>query len=204
VLAAVVHAPLASILILMETTGDSSLVLPAMLTAVVATSIARLILPDSIYTHALRERGVPVGTGADLLLLRRMSLEQVGLEPANLVAVDASIERLLGALADDGGSGNFVAIGPDGSYAGIVCDDDLRAALLERQASSFLLVQDVMRADVAPVLVTDDLASVMDRFSTSNIDCLPVAVARKGRKIIGVISRGALMKAYRGAVKAEG
>lgn len=203
VLAAVVHAPLASILILMETTGDSSLVLPAMLTAVVATSVARVILPDSIYSHALRERGVQVGSGTDLLLLRRMSLQQVGLEPANLVAVDASVERLLAAVTD-GTSGNFVAIHPDGSYAGIVSDGNLRAALLERQASSFLLVQDVMRADILPVLTNDDLASVMDRFSSSNLDCLPVAVNRTSRKIVGVISRAALMKAYRGAVKAEG
>jgi CIC family chloride channel protein len=54
VLAATVHAPLASTLILMEITGDSTLILPGMLTAVLATSIARVILPDSIYTHVLR------------------------------------------------------------------------------------------------------------------------------------------------------
>ncbi len=203
VLAAVVHAPLASILILMETTGDSSLVLPAMLTAVVATSIARMIMPDSIYTHALRQRGVPVGTGSDLLLLRRMSLEQVSLEPANIVAMDVSVERLLNTLSDNGGTGNFVAVGTDGQYAGMVFDDDMRSVLLEGQAKSFLLVQDVMRSDLQPVVVTDDLASVIDRFAASNVDCLPVVVNSTSRKVIGVIGRTSLMKAYRQAVQAE-
>ncbi|HEV7299322.1 MAG TPA: chloride channel protein [Tepidisphaeraceae bacterium] len=203
VLAAVVHAPLASILILMEITGDSTLVLPAMLTAVVATSIARLILPDSIYTHALRERGVPIGTGTDLLLLRRLSIEQVELQPANVVSANEPIERVLTAVAG-GTDGHFVAIDAAGDYAGMICDDDLRAALVDRDAVPLLLVRDVMRSDVRPVSTTDDLATVMDRFTQANVDCLPVCVAKRSKKIIGILSRAALMRRYRQAIAEQG
>ncbi len=176
VLAAVVHAPLASILILMEITGDSSLVLPAMLTAVAATGIARFILPDSIYTHSLRERGVPIGTGTDLLLLRRLSIEQVDLSPVNAVSANESLERVLTAVTD-GADGNFVAVDSDGNYVGMISDDDLRVAWVDRDASPLLLVRDVMRTDLKPVFTTDDLVSVMDRFAVTNAECLPVTVA---------------------------
>ena len=56
VLAAVVHAPLASILILSDLTHDYAIILPAMLATVIATGVARMIFRDSIYTLTLRAR----------------------------------------------------------------------------------------------------------------------------------------------------
>src|SRR5262249_43524253 len=50
VLAAVVHAPLASILICFEVTEDYKVMVPAMLACVVATATARVLFPDSIYS----------------------------------------------------------------------------------------------------------------------------------------------------------
>lgn len=203
VLAAVVHAPLASILILMEITGDSTLVLPAMLTAVAATGVARFILPDSIYTHSLRARGVPVGTGTDLLLLRRMSIEQVEMRPANAVAANESIERVLTAIGN-GADANFIAVDETGNYLGLIGDDDLRIALIDRDAAPLLLVRDVMRSDIRPVSTSDDLLSVMDRFAATNAECLPVTVRSRPKKVIGIISRTSLMARYRQAVQDEG
>ncbi len=77
VLSAIVHAPLASVLILVEVTGDFNVMLPSMLATIVATGVAQMIARDSIYTLSLRQRGVRVGTGNDLTLLRRMTLEQI-------------------------------------------------------------------------------------------------------------------------------
>src|SRR2546421_2931670 len=81
VLAAVGHAPLASVLILLGLTGDQKLILPGMLATIVATGIARNIFRDSIYSASLRERGVKLGTAADLSILRRLTVEAVELEP---------------------------------------------------------------------------------------------------------------------------
>src|SRR5262249_35774204 len=65
VLAAVVHAPFASILICSEVTQDYKVTVPAMLACVVAWGFARLIYPDSIYTASLRRRGIRVGGAGD-------------------------------------------------------------------------------------------------------------------------------------------
>ena len=93
VLSAIVHAPLASVLILVDVTGDYNVILPAMLATIVGTGIAQMISKDSIYTLSLRMRGVRVGTGYDLTLLRRMTLEQIELEPATFVRVGDPLEN---------------------------------------------------------------------------------------------------------------
>lgn len=194
-LAAVVHAPLASILILIDLTGNYRVMLPAMLATVVATGIARRIFPDSIYTMALRERGVRLSSGSDAVLLRRLSVEQVDLEPAVTVHASDTLQHLLDLKARMGAS-NFVVTDKSGFYTGLVAEDDIYTALLQREAVPLLLAGELMRPDIPLIRNSDDLASVLDIFSRHDVDYLPVALEQTPGKVIGLISRAGLMRRY--------
>jgi CIC family chloride channel protein len=196
VLAAVVHAPLASILILLDLTHDTKIILPAMLASVVATGMARLLYRDSIYTSSLRARGVRVGTGADLTLLRRLTLEEVELEPAVTVGIAASFREVLD-LAERTGAGHFVVVDEQGQYAGMVMAEDMKTALMQQGLVAVLGVADLVRPEVPVMAVADDLATVLDVFAASDVERLPVCVRRGAGKVIGVVGRGAVMRAYR-------
>ena len=64
VFAASAHAPITAILILFELTGDYRIILPLMLTVVVATLLAQKMLGgESIYTLKLTRRGIARGHG---------------------------------------------------------------------------------------------------------------------------------------------
>jgi CIC family chloride channel protein len=64
VFAASAHAPITAILILFELTGDYRIILPLMLTVVVATVLAqRLLHGESIYTLKLTRKGVRLQHG---------------------------------------------------------------------------------------------------------------------------------------------
>jgi len=194
VLAAIIHAPLSSILILLELTSQPALVLPAMLATVVATGSARLLYPDSIYTAVLRLRGIRFGS-QDVSLLHRLTVEQVGLEPVTAVTPDTPFERLLEITAQTGAA-DFVVTDGDGRYAGMVVADDLKAALLDREAIPLLLVGEVVRPDIPSVRNTDDLAKVLETFSRFEVSRLPVSLAQAPDRVIGLVSRGALMRRY--------
>ena len=199
VLAAIVHAPLASILIVLELTYNPALVLPAMLTVVVATGMARLIYPDSIYTAVLRLRGIRLGTAGDLSVLHRMTVEQVSLDPVTAVGIDTPLERLLDMTAQSGIT-DFVLIDRSGRYAGMVVAEDLRTAMIEREAIPLLVAGEVARMDFPAVRSTDDLAKVMETFSLNEVARLPVSLATDKDRIIGLISRRALMQKYNQAL----
>jgi CIC family chloride channel protein len=204
VLAAVVHAPLAAILILVEISQrEGGVILPAMLACVVATGVARLIFKDSVYTLALRRRGVKVATGSDLTLLRRLTIEQVELEPVTAVSIDASFQKLLDITAGSGAT-DFVVLDRDGSYAGMVVADDIKTALLEHEAIPLLLVGEMLRTELPCVKSTDDLATVLETFSQYDVSRLPVSLANSSRRVIGLISRQALMRRYHAALTEGG
>ncbi|WP_428939586.1 chloride channel protein [Fontivita pretiosa] len=199
VLAAVVHAPLASILILFELTQDYRVTLPAMLATVVATGAARLIHPHSIYTQALRTRGVKFAGTGELNLLRRLSVEQVQLEPAAVVQAKDSVQRLID-LTTQLGTMNFVVIDEAGAYRGMVSSQELNLAMMERDAVPLMIVQELMRGDVPVIRHTDDLAGVFEIFWQTDLTHLPVCLAGSPHKVIGLISRAAVLKAYQQAV----
>ncbi|MGB7157854.1 MAG: chloride channel protein [Tepidisphaeraceae bacterium] len=194
VLAAVVHAPLASILIVLDLTRDPRIMLPAMLATIVATGLARLIFRDSIYTLALRERGLGDGQSSDLTMLRRLSVEQVDLEPATVVGANDPFQRVLD-LASTGIS-TFVVVDRKGSYKGMLNMDDVRTVLLEREAVPLLLVDELMRTDLPLVRHSADLATVFELFARHDVNHLPVGVATSPGRVIGLISRAALMRRY--------
>jgi CIC family chloride channel protein len=199
VLAAVVHAPLAAILILFEVTQERGVVLPAMLATIVATGLARLIFPDSVYTLSLRRRGVKVGTSSDLRILRRLTVDQVELEPVSSVTAQTPFDELVKRTADSGTS-DFVVFDKSGNYAGLVTADEVREALLSPESIPLLLAGEVVRGDVPCVRSSDDLSTVLETFSRFEVGRLPVCVANNPRHVIGLISRGALMRRYHKAL----
>ena len=168
VLAAIVHAPLASILILLEVTRNSAFMLPAMLATVVATATARLVLTDSIYTLSLRQRGLNVAGGAEGSLLHRLTVEQVDLDPATILKLDDPFQRILELMATTHAT-DFPVADDSGDYAGMVVAEDVRTAMLEREAIPLLLVEELFRRDIPAIKTSDDLATTMDQFARLDI-----------------------------------
>ncbi len=199
VLAAVVHAPLASMLILFELTQNPYIVLPAMLTTIVAAAVSQLICRDSIYTQDLRRRGIRVGSGADLTLLRRLTVEQVDLEPAMIVKSGDPFQRVLD-LAQSNGTSDFVVYDPQGVYAGMIVAEDIKTALFQREAIPLLTVGELMRTEIPVVTYSDDLGAVLDRFSLHDTARLPVSTQKGSGHVIGLISRANLMRRYQRAL----
>jgi CIC family chloride channel protein len=194
-LAAVIHAPLASILICFEVTEDYKVMVPAMLACVVATATARVLFPDSIYSMGLRRRGVRTGVASDYAILRRLSVEDVTLEPATLVLPNNPFQKVLDLSAATGAT-NFVVVDDQGTYTGLISSDDIQMALMERDAIPLLIVSEMMRKDVKLVKNTDDLGSVLEAFSRHDLSHLPVTMNSRPNHVIGLISRAGLMRKY--------
>jgi CIC family chloride channel protein len=200
VLAAVVHAPLASILICFELTQDYKVMLPAMLACIVAVAVARIVYPYSVYTLGLRSRGVRVGSAGDFVLLRRIMVEQIALDPVSIVHGADPLQRLLDLSAMTS-TYDFVVCDQTGKYEGMVIAADMNPVLMDRDAIPLLVVADMMRSDITPVQTTDDLGAVFDAFSRHDVNHLPVSMVPGGEKVIGLISRSAVIRKYQEALK---
>jgi CBS domain-containing protein len=136
-----------------------------------------------------------------LSILRRRIVEQVPLEPITAVPTSAPFERLA-ELEESTGATDFVVTDADGNYVGMVVASDIQTTLLQRDAIPLLLVRDLVRHELPCVQITDDLASVMEIFSKFEVGKLPVCLNGRPGRVVGLISRRAMMNEYHQALSA--
>ncbi len=201
VIAAVAHCPLTAFLLVFEITADYQVILPVMLVSILATTVAQLALPDSVFAAILRSRGIRTGTYSDLTLLRRMHCRDVPLTRAVTVHPEDPAQRLID-LATDYAVVDYVVTDEQGHCMGMVVGQDVRATLVQREAVPLLIVSELMRTDLPTVEPNQTLDVVMELFSQHDVAGLPVV--DNDRNIHGMITRARLMQCYHAALEKRG
>lgn len=198
--AATTHAPLTAILIVYEVTQSYELILPLMFAAVVSTVVARFVCKDSVYTFKLSRMGVRMGALSDLTVLRRLTPEDVDIEPASIVKRTDSAQQLVNLMENEGTS-DFVVVDDHSKYCGMVTSEDLRAALVYREAIPLLQVSELQRSGLPTISNEETLDIVLDKFSRSDVEAL-VLLTETG-EISGLLTRSQLMKRYQVALEED-
>jgi len=190
-LAATVRAPLTSVILVFELTGDYGLVLPLMLSAALATFIGDRLHPESTYETSLRRKGIHLPTGEDIDLLDTVTVGNVMSaveDPAHPAMDIETLERLLASTHHHG-----VAVMEDDRFVGVVTLHDIPPAAPHRAG---LVVRDIMSTD--PISVTADLpvSAALARMASLGLGRLPVVAADDSTRLLGMFRRQSVVDAY--------
>ncbi|MBF0280475.1 MAG: chloride channel protein [SAR324 cluster bacterium] len=194
------HAPITAILILFEMTGDYHIILPLMLATVVSTLIARMISEESIYTLKLSRRGVHLEAGAeDIDVMQGITVEEVMSKDIDTIALSMPLKQLMEEFAHTHHHG-FPVINDAGELAGIVTIKDLERSL------NAGLVEDRTVADIATTeslqlaYPYEPMWMALRRLGDHDIGRLPVVESPKNRKLVGLVRRIDIIRAYNKAI----
>src|SRR5690606_20343085 len=152
-------------------TRDEYVLLPIMLAAVMAVVVAQYLMRDSIYSLKLRRKGVLLGSGTDLSLLRRVTAGDITPGPFIPVYPDDPLTKILD-LRDRYRITDFAVCDRGGNYLGMVTSEDLRNALLEREVIPYLLVEELLRRDIPTIDPEETLEGVLEKFSKHHVNSL--------------------------------
>ncbi|MGC3998650.1 MAG: chloride channel protein [Anaeromyxobacter sp.] len=186
VLAGTTHAAVSSVLILFEMTGDYGVILPLMLSAAVAAATSRAIEPDSLYTAALRRRGVSLPELPRPEWLRHTPAA-VLIEPGAerippTTPFEAVVKRLLVLPA---GHDLYVTDG-DGVLLGVIRLDALKGTIPDQADLGMIVAADVLDREVPQLSAALPLAEVAARFAETELERLPVVDGH--RRLVGTIA----------------
>lgn len=196
VIAGTTFAPLTAILLLFELTREPKVLLPAMLACIVATVVAQRWMRDSIYTAKLRQSGLVLGGTRDFTVMRRVHLSSIKLAalPPEPIYPSDPLSKVIDLLTVHRAP-DFPVVDPAGKHLGMLTGEDVRAALVDREAIPLLLVAELLRTDLPTVTVDESLDTVIDKFAQHDVACLcvidPVTGSPKG-----LITRASVMKRY--------
>jgi CIC family chloride channel protein len=195
--AVVARAPLTSILIVFEVTGarDYQLILPLMLAATLGTFLAERFLPDSVYSLALRRRGILLPRTGDVDLLDTVTVGDVMVSDPFVAGPDlslADVEALLQAHRSHG-----APVVDDGALVGIITISDLGRTLERLEDAT---VGEVMTQRPVTVTPATPVSQALERMAALGVGRLPVVGENDPTSLVGMFRREEAVRAYHEAL----
>ena len=197
--AAVGRAPLTSILIVFEVTGarDYGLILPLMLAATLATFLTERFMKESVYTLALKRRGISLTRAGEVDILDAVSVGSV-MASARFVAEPSQsteeVEKMLQRHRSHG-----IPVVEDGELVGIITVTDITRSESSGPAAT---VGQVMTP--RPVTVDPDtpVSRALERMAALGVGRLPVVATDDPKRLVGIFRREEAVNAYHEALTA--
>ncbi len=196
VFSAAARAPITAVLILFEMTGDYRIIMPLMLSTVIATVVAGYLDKESIYTLRLSRKGVNISKGRDIDLMQSIMVSEVMTSDADPVLESMGMKELLQHFQTNRHN-SFPVLNTDGDLTGIISLSDLDAALNDSSRNNdTLTVGEMASKNLVTVSPEDEMSVALERMRPKELGILPVIDKSNPRKLIGVIRRRDIVRAY--------
>jgi chloride channel protein, CIC family len=187
--AAAAHAPISTIIMVSEMTGDYQLLLPTMW---VATLCFLLCRRWKLYQMQVPTRLDSPAHRGDFLIdvLGGIFVRDVPANDRPLLRVPEGtpLKRIMEMLAESR-QHYFPVVDADGRMLGIFSSDDVRAYLFNDAIWQLAVARDVMTSNLITVTPLDDLNTALKRFTELNLDELPIVDAQDPSQLLGMLRR---------------
>jgi len=188
-LAAASHAPVMAIIMLFEMTLSYDIIMPLMLSSIVAYYTARGIKEQSLYSEALQKKAADEpelvhlpGNVADLLKPQSTPVRST-----------ARFEAIAHEFLQSRQEEIYVTM-PDERYAGAISLHDIKPYLNDAAVANHVIAGDLLRDDVPFVATTATLADALRVFASHAGQTLPVVEPGSGR-LAGILVKNDLLLA---------
>ncbi|HLC04306.1 MAG TPA: chloride channel protein [Anaerolineales bacterium] len=195
VFAGAAHAPFTGFLIVFEMTDDYRLIIPLMAGVIVSHIVSERLHRDSIYTFKLTLRGIRLESGRDIDAMESVQVDEVMVKDPATVPTSMPIAQLASEFLRTGRHG-FPVLNDDGSLYGVVSLEDYRRAATEGDDQVGLLVRDIATRDMVTVSPNETVGTALRRMAPRDLSRLPVVDRRNPRRLLGVVRRNDIVRAY--------
>ncbi len=195
VVAGATHAPITAILIIFEMTNDYKIILPLMISTIIATLLATKLNKESIYTIKLVRRGVDLFRGRELNVLRSLKVADFCNHSPETIPPGLNFRQLL-ELVVNHPNAIYYMVNEQNRYLGLVSLQEVRQAILDQDdLSDLLIAADLATNSVPTVNMDSDLDQVMKLFGHTDYRELPVLEEESG-VLVGAIRQRQVTEAY--------
>ncbi len=194
VVAAALNAPMTGIFMVWEMTGNSTIMLPLMLSVVVSHAIARRLERDSLYSGWLRRRGEHFEHGEDKDVLAGLRVEDAYERQPTVIPAGAAANLFLVHLGSPG-QDLFPVVDNANALVGVLTVSDLARIAREHPERHASLTAAQAAQPSEAVHPGDSLLEAMRRMGARGLGALPV-VQPGGSRLLGLLSRRDMLGLY--------
>ncbi|MDD3813387.1 MAG: chloride channel protein [Desulfocapsaceae bacterium] len=204
-LAASTHAPMTAIFLLFEMTGNYMIIVPIMLTSIIATIVAKKFNEDSIDTVDFTREGIDIHEGRETAIMKSIRVGKAITEDVDFISEKANINHLLEIFRMTKGGFYFPVVDDSGKMTGIVSMQDVKNILHKAEEERVCyLVGGICSRDVIMLTPDDSLYTAMQLFDIKGIEEIPVVEDLNNKWVVGMLKRRDVLAAYNHEVLKKG
>lgn len=180
-----------------EITQDYNAILPLMLVGVIADAVGLLLMRNTIMTEKLARRGLRVPQEYEADALQQVTVGEMmvatTLHLRDTMRVKELTDRIAKGEPDYVRHQAFLIVDEEEHLTGIITRGDLLAALDEPAGAEMTVLQ---AGTSTPIVAYPDeiLHDALNRLLQNDIGRLPVVSREDPRRIVGYLSRGAILR----------
>jgi CIC family chloride channel protein len=186
VAAAVLNAPMSTILIVFELTGDYAATIAVMVAVVIASVITNHFIGGSFFVWQLRRRGVDVTGSRQTRFMRQLLVREVMDKVFQTVHPETGIGELR-RLLQKAPHGELFVVDKGGALIGTITFTDLRDAAFDTSLDDMIKAADLAQKDVPVLTASDSLQQALEIFERQDDPNIPVVRDRDGMVFLGLV-----------------
>ncbi len=180
------RAPITSIVMLFELTGNYNLILPLMFGCIIANVTAEKFQGGSIYENLLKRDGLALPEEGSRPYLQKFLVEQAMNSHVETIKLDNTLGSAIKIFSDSHHKGFPVV--DYGKLVGIVTQEDLNEAV-DKNYSLETPLEEIMSKDLIVLYPTDNLQTAILQFYENKIGRLLVVDNKDPNTLKGIITR---------------
>lgn len=199
VAAPVIGAPISTMLIAFELTGEFPIVIAAMVAITISTLISQQVVGRSLFFGQLKRRGVVIRAGRIDQLLTATHVGDLMTGHYELVNERAHAREIRNTI-ENATHGDFFVVDDGGRLVGSLTFGALRGLALDDEIDQLINARDIARLNPPMLCADDDLEDALQIMERHREDSLPVVDDRANRMVVGILHHKAALMAYNKAL----
>ncbi len=196
VFATVARAPLTSVIIVFELTGNYELILPLMLGAALATFLGDRFHKASAYTLPLKIKGIQLPTNEDIDLLDTVTVQEVMKEVDGVLRPWQSLADAA-EFFDTTGHHGAPVVNDEGELKGMLTLSDIAEAGGPHRD---IAIADAMSTNPITITPSAAVSEALARMASMGFGRMPVVDELHRKHVIGMFRRESVVSAYEHAL----
>lgn len=193
VFASAAHAPITSVIIMFELTGDYRIILPLMGAVAISAFVSENLSTDSIYTLKLRRRGIDVHEGRDVDIMRTIPVATAMTTDVPFAASDLTVAEAA-TMLHEMRRRTLVVTDEQKKLVGIVTLSDIQRVLLDNRPGATL--GQIASRPVLTESPQSSLSQAIQQMDDHDIGQLPIVSPDEPDHVIGLVRRSDVVHAY--------
>ncbi|MCK0068542.1 chloride channel protein [Kordiimonas laminariae] len=199
VASSVLGAPISTMLIVFEITGDYNVTIAVMIASAVASTISNIFYKRSIFLMQLENRGICLEGGRATYLLKSARISDHMSRDFFTIRETETVIKARELLVVQGG-GVLIVTDETGQMRGLLSFNQLPPDAFDNEETKQKPVSDFMRSMANSVKANDAMQVALNRMESSGEDILPVVSPTENLVVVGLIRHRDVISEYNRAL----